>query len=47
MHLHPFYNHAVDSHRCRMSIIPGVEGSDYINASLINVCDRNCSALEI
>ena len=27
-----------DTSRCRLSFIPGVEGSDYINANYIDVC---------
>lgn len=28
-----------DNSRCRLSFIPGVEGSDYINANFIDVRD--------
>ena len=27
-----------DTSRCRLSFIPGVEGSDYINANYVDVC---------
>ena len=32
---------ADDTTRCRLSFIPGVEGSDYINANHIDVCYKN------
>ena len=27
-----------DTSRCRLSFIPGIEGSDYINANYVDVC---------
>ena len=32
---------ADDQNRCRLSTIPGVEGSDYINASFVDVRSRS------
>ena len=32
------YTLLVDKTRCKLSTIPGVEGSDYINANFIEVC---------
>ena len=39
----------VDKTRCRLSAIPGMEGSDYINANYIEVmlCYSRCNAREI
>ena len=39
-HCHVYF--AVDGSRCRISAIPGQEGSDYINASYVDVsvCSR-------
>ena len=36
--IHTFYLYIDDTSRCRLSFIPGVEGSDYINANYIDVC---------
>ena len=32
----------VDKTRCRLSAVPGVDGSDYVNANFVEVCYIHC-----